>query len=437
MAHSKRNTSLPHFTSYERSLLRSNWGTQRTRLSRESFLPFGSCQLCLQPARAPVVACATNGDLFCRECAINDLLAQRKEIKRLEREREENKKRLAEDDARATEEARARELHEFELVSMGLEGAVKDRNPKKRKAPTMDDNRSGGNKEEEMAAKIDAATEAFRQKEIEVNGKRRKVFELGEAEIARYAKSELDKLKKQIEQEKSEAKSALPSFWVPSLTPMTENEALSNKNLKLSPICPGSTKETRHEYSLKTLVDVHFTEEKLDGQQNQQQQSSRICPSCKKALTNGLKAMLTKPCGHVICQPCVTKFMTPESTIDPHAVNDNDNKYENLIGRMLCYVCETDITPESSKKSRKSPLSSLKEKEKSSKVKPGLVEIRSEGILISLPGGPLLLHHIIYPPCQHLLCVRTQPIEYVDFLRGDGDGDEDIQTLGSTIDIAE
>jgi nitric oxide synthase-interacting protein len=205
MAHSKRNTSLPHFTSYERSLLRSNWGTQRTRLSRESFLPFGSCQLCLQPARAPVVACATNGDLFCRECAINDLLAQRKEIKRLEREREESKKRLAEDDVRATEEARERELHDFELVSMGLEGAAaaKDRNnPKKRKAPTMEDNRPGKNQEDEMAAQIDAATEAFRQKEIEVNGKRRKVFELGEAEIARYAKSEIDKLKKKIEQEK-------------------------------------------------------------------------------------------------------------------------------------------------------------------------------------------------------------------------------------------
>lgn len=44
--------------------------------------------------------------------------------------------------------------------------------------------------------------------------------------------------------------------------------------------------ETRHEYSLKTLVDVHFTEEKNDSGT-----ISRICPSCKKGLTNGLKAM--------------------------------------------------------------------------------------------------------------------------------------------------
>lgn len=202
MAHSKRNTSLPHFTSYERSLLRTNWGTQRTRLSRESFLPFGSCQLCLQPARAPVVACATNGDLFCRECAINDLLAQRKEIKRLEREREESARRSAEDEARMMEEARVRELKEFELISMGLEGSKQENNNKKRKAPTMEKDTGNGNGKQEMEVKIDAATEAFRQREVEVNGKRRKVFELSEAEIARYANSELERLKKKIEMER-------------------------------------------------------------------------------------------------------------------------------------------------------------------------------------------------------------------------------------------
>ncbi|EED21909.1 RING finger domain protein, putative [Talaromyces stipitatus ATCC 10500] len=366
MAHSKRNTSLPHFTSYERSLLRSNWGTQRTRLSRESFLPFGSCQLCLQPAREPVVACAHNGDLFCRECAISDLLAQRKEIKRMEREREEDMRRGAEEEAKMMQEARERELKEFELVSMGLEGASQNSgNNKKRKAPTMMDGKEDTGCS--TTARIDKVTEEFRQREVEVNGKRRKVFELSEAEISRYAKTELERLKKKIEQEKAEAKSALPSFWIPSETPGTENQA--SKNLKLSPICPGSTKENRHEYSLKTLVDVNFTEEKTELAGGT---TTRICPSCKKSLTNGLKAMLTKPCGHVICQPCVTKFMTPETTIDPHRTDQEDA----AIGRMLCYVCETDITPIN----KHSKSSKEKHKEgKSGKIKPGLVEIKSEG----------------------------------------------------------
>ena len=76
---------------------------------------------------------------------------------------------------------------------------------------------------------------------------------------------------------------------MPSLTPNTDaNEIAANKSVKLTPICPGSTETNRHSYSLKLLVDVHFTEEKGDDGS-----TSRICPSCKKNLSNGLKAMRT------------------------------------------------------------------------------------------------------------------------------------------------
>jgi nitric oxide synthase-interacting protein len=74
------------------------------------------------------------------------------------------------------------------------------------------------------------------------------------------------------------------------LTPATEADIIS-KPIKLTPICPASTEENRHEYSLKSLVDVHFTEDKTEDLTSTDQQTSRICPSCKKVLTNGLKAM--------------------------------------------------------------------------------------------------------------------------------------------------
>lgn len=68
--------------------------------------------------------------------------------------------------------------------------------------------------------------------------------------------------------------------------------------------------------------------------------------------------------------------MTPETSIDPHA--DEREKCAAIgRGRILCYVCETDITPETK--------SSSKSKEKNTgkdgnnKVKPGLVEISAEG----------------------------------------------------------
>ncbi|KAH8688044.1 hypothetical protein GQ44DRAFT_638397, partial [Phaeosphaeriaceae sp. PMI808] len=64
------------FTSHERNALKDRWGSQTSRLTRDSFLPFSSCQLCLLPSINPV--CCPLGDLFCRECAMTNLLTQRK-----------------------------------------------------------------------------------------------------------------------------------------------------------------------------------------------------------------------------------------------------------------------------------------------------------------------------------------------------------------------
>ncbi|KAJ5542211.1 hypothetical protein N7461_008214 [Penicillium sp. DV-2018c] len=374
MAHSKRNTSLPHFTSYERSLLRSTWGTKRSAIGRDSFLSFGSCRLCLQPARAPVVACATNGDLFCRECAMNDLLAQRQEIKRLEKERDEARKRIAEEEEESLKEMREKELRDFELVSMGLENSSGNGggNGKKRKA--------AGEEEKEVEA-----MEKFKKREVEVEGKRRRVFELGEEGMAKLASEERERLRRELKNEKESSKSALPSFWVPSLTPNTDaNEIAANKAVKLTPICPGSTEECRHSYSLKALVDVKFTEEKAsDGT------VSRVCPSCKKNLSNGLKAMLTKPCGHVICAPCVEKFMIPhdQHIPNPHASKEEQEAAAASHGQVLCYVCETDVTEKSKPDGNGNGTSKKSKKKDREAIQPGLVPISAEGTGFASKGG--------------------------------------------------
>ena len=171
----KRNTSLAFFTSHERSLLKSSWGSQATRLSRDSFLPFASCRLCLQIARDPV-ACAANGDLFCWECAVSNLLAQRKEIKRLEKE-DDRRRREEEEEARERgEEERDKAVDDFEKVMMGLEGG-----PNKRtsgQVPVI----------EEEPVK-------------EGRGVKRK-FELDEEEMLKNAKEERLKARKALDDEK-------------------------------------------------------------------------------------------------------------------------------------------------------------------------------------------------------------------------------------------
>ena len=200
MAHSKRNTSLPHFTSYERGLLRESWGTKQRAIGRDSFLSFGSCRLCLQPARTPV-ACSNNGDLFCRECAINDLLAQRQEIKRLERERDEARKRIAEDEERALGEARARDLRDFEMVSMGLEAKAKLAGEDSKRARAEGLEATGGGAKKRKAEESEAI-EKFGQREVFIDGKKRKVFELGVEEMARVAAEEKERLRREVKEAK-------------------------------------------------------------------------------------------------------------------------------------------------------------------------------------------------------------------------------------------
>ena len=90
-----------------------------------------------------------------------------------------------------------------------------------------------------------------------------------------------------MNQQSESSRPDLNSFWIPALTPDTDlTETIANRSVKLSPICPASTDSNKHNYSLKSLVDVHFTEEPAaDGS------ISRVCPSCKKNLSNGLKAI--------------------------------------------------------------------------------------------------------------------------------------------------
>lgn len=73
------------------------------------------------------MACAANGDIFCRECAVSNLLAQRKEIKRLEKENAKRRAEIEEDDRERGQEEKERAVLEFEKTMMGMEGSNQKR----------------------------------------------------------------------------------------------------------------------------------------------------------------------------------------------------------------------------------------------------------------------------------------------------------------------
>lgn len=162
------------FTSHERALAKASWASSSARLNRDSYLPFGSCGLCLEIAREPV-ACQ-QGDVFCRECALSNLLAQKKELKRANRvlreaELDEAKQRAIDD---AEDQKRA--VRDFELTQAGLN--VPSKRPASSIATSSEKNDHGPHDE-----------------------KRRK-FTLDESELSRIANDDKAKARKAIEDEK-------------------------------------------------------------------------------------------------------------------------------------------------------------------------------------------------------------------------------------------
>jgi nitric oxide synthase-interacting protein len=240
--------------------------------------------------------------------------------------------------AKEEEETRQRAVEEFERVQMGLEAKI------------------GGGRS--IVGRENGKVVVEEDIQGSKRGEKRK-FELDEDELLRIARDERTKARRAIDDEKA-SKTTLPSFWVPSITPSSNtNNTLHNiaKKAKVSPVCPSSPIDQPHNYSLHTLITVSFTEESIDRTETTQ----RVCPACKKALSNSSKAMLTKPCGHVLCKSCVDKFMIV-SKGDPHAPQQG-------VDRVRCYVCDTDLTDVKSKA----------DKAEKEKIRPGLVEIKSEG----------------------------------------------------------
>jgi nitric oxide synthase-interacting protein len=68
----------------------------------------------------------------------------------------------------------------------------------------------------------------------------------------------------------------------------------------------------------------HTKSEKLNGQKIDE----KICPSCKKTLTNGTKIVILRHCGHVLCKVCSDDFVKPGKKC---AICDEKCKEKDII----------------------------------------------------------------------------------------------------------
>lgn len=269
---------------------------------------------------------------------MTNLLAQRKEMKRLEKAQEQQKLEEEDQKLREDEEAHLLAVQQFEAVQAGLEAKIGT-------GSTVVGRENG----------------KILVEQNETKGTKRK-FEIDEDELVRIANEDRSKAKLTLDQDRKAAKHHLPSFWVPGETPDQHHKR--GEKLKANPTCPSSDPDRPHSLSLKALTSVNFHEEKS----NDTGKSARTCPSCQKALSNSTKAVVAIPCGHVLCKPCVDKFLKPEHRHHRDAHDDGPEPES-----VHCYVCDADLS------AKEKEGKSAKKKKDGEKPRPGLVEIRSEG----------------------------------------------------------
>lgn len=114
--HSKHNVNRPFFTHVERARLNNEgYGTQKLRLGTDSMLPFDACALCLKRCVQPVAT--PYGYFYCRECILENILAQKKEQKKLEQLQQSEQQHEAAQTKQAAHDKLKNKIEQFEKIT--------------------------------------------------------------------------------------------------------------------------------------------------------------------------------------------------------------------------------------------------------------------------------------------------------------------------------
>lgn len=270
------------FSHHERELMKA--GTKQMIVGKDSIKNFDDCTICLNPAVSPV--CCTKGHIFCKECAYQNILHQKKELK-------------------------ARKAEQDRIESKRLQ---KQRTDEAIKRETLAD----------TLTKID--------------------FGILENAPAGIVPSSVSSTTTQaaVKLPDDKEKGTGSCFWIPSQCP-TAGDPDKEKGSKMGgPVCPAAEGEKTHPFRLKNLVTVQFTEatdqKELDDEEEKRRGKARgpkkpryQCPMCLKTLTNSTQCALPKGCGHVMCRGCVDLLIKAA---------DQDGK--GVAPR--CYICQHPFT---------------------------------------------------------------------------------------------
>ncbi|XP_065836104.1 nitric oxide synthase-interacting protein-like isoform X2 [Oscarella lobularis] len=242
--HGKNSTASAVYTYHEkkRDAATSGFGTLSKRLGKDSVKGFDCCCLTLQPCKEPVVT--PDGYLYDREAILECLLHQKREVARKMKEYEKQKKRQSKELEELAEAEHRAKVEKFEKQERTLSSAPIDPFKKPTESGETISNMSSG-----------------------------------------------------------KAK-ALPSFWVPSMTPQAKASQVEKPEKKT--YCPTSGKPLK----LKDLISIEFSLiDETDRSPLISKDARYKCAVTHDALSNSVPCAVLKSCGKVVTMDCVERLI--------------------------------------------------------------------------------------------------------------------------------
>nr|CAI5819169.1 unnamed protein product [Callosobruchus analis] len=228
----------------------SGYGTNATRIGKDSVKDFDCCSLSLQPCRNPVIT--KDGYLFDKEVILEYIIKKKNEYSKKVKEYDRIKKKEADD--------------------LTIQ------------------------KVNEMEKKVSS----FLKEEDNIVSKHVAGFQSGSFNQLSDEPGTSSSISNMAEGRDKN----LPSFWVPSMTPSAEKVELKKPDPTI--YCPVSNKPLK----VKDLVNVRFTPVPDDGRKSIHVKENRyMCAVTHDILSNSVPCAVLRPTGDVVTMECVEKII--------------------------------------------------------------------------------------------------------------------------------
>uniref|UniRef100_A0A8C2H5B6 Nitric oxide synthase-interacting protein n=1 Tax=Cyprinus carpio TaxID=7962 RepID=A0A8C2H5B6_CYPCA len=274
--HGKNCTAGAVYTYHEKKkdTASSGYGTQSVRLGKDAIKDFDCCCLSLQPCRDPVVT--KDGYLYEKEAILQYILHQKTEI------------------------AKKMKAYEKQKKALKSEGQLESKSEERERA------------------------EKFKQRENNIVSKPINPFTSGMKTREDGLNLSTTHSASGSDTGASSSSSALPSFWIPSLTPEAKPTLLKKPSKTV--LCPMSGCPLK----MSDLISVRFTplDPSLDRVALLTRQDRYVCAVTKDTLGNSVPCAVLRPSGAVVTMECVEKLIQKDM-IDP--VTGDELKEKDII----------------------------------------------------------------------------------------------------------